>query len=304
MRPFLLTLAIVLLASPVLAQEIDLGLGGDVGGLLNLPAPTGRGTPAPGARGAAPAAAGARGAAAPPRGAAPNAPPLDRLVRLRELLTASSAPLSPQQETGLNALLNAEIPVMRQTLQKRILEMQRARGGPGPGPAAAAAAASPPPPTATIPPPSVPSGAAAGSRGMPPNANPNLPSMDELAPEIIRLNDQLLGKIADAPLLTPPQQTLIKKLYKDQVKSRGGFDAIKLTMEDAGAAFSPEQIAQIQPLFDEQNEARARLVRENPGQPPDKAKLDQLQRDTLSRVLKLLTAPQRLALLAPAPKAP
>jgi hypothetical protein len=76
--------------------------------------------------------------------------------------------------------------------------------------------------------------------------------MDELAPEIIRLNDQLLGKIADAPLLASPQQSLIRKLYKDQVKSRGGFDAIKLTREDAGAPFSSEQIAQIQPFFDQQ----------------------------------------------------
>jgi hypothetical protein len=32
---------------------------------------------------------------------------------------------------------------------------------------------------------------------------------------------------------------------------------------------------------------------------PDKAKLDQLQRDTLSKVLKLLTPAQRAALLNP-----
>jgi hypothetical protein len=122
--------------------------------------------------------------------------------------------------------------------------------------------------------------------------------MDELAPEIIRLNDELLGKIADAPVLTPPQQGLIQKLYRDQVKSRGGFDAIRLTMEEAGAPFSPEQIAQIQPLFDRQNDTRAQLVREAQGQPLDQAKLDQLQRETLAQVLKLLTSPQRTALLA------
>jgi hypothetical protein len=115
--------------------------------------------------------------------------------------------------------------------------------------------------------------------------------MDELAPEIIRLNDQLLGKIAEASVLTPDQQAHLKKMYKDQVKSRGGFDAIKLTLEDAGAPFSPEQLAQIQPFFDEQNRARIQLIKESAGQPPDKAKLDQLQRDTLSKVLKVLTAP-------------
>ena len=124
--------------------------------------------------------------------------------------------------------------------------------------------------------------------------------MDELAPEIIRLNDQLLGKMATATGLSPQQQAFIKKLYRDQVKSRGGFDAIKLTLEDAGAPFSPEQTAQIQPLFDEQNQARAELVKDSQGQPPDKGKLDQVQRDTLAKVLKLLTPAQRTALLAPA----
>lgn len=285
MKHALLTFAIALLASPVFAQEIDLGLGGDVGALLNIPAPTGR-SAAPPARDAAPPARGA----AP----APNAPPVDRLVRLRELLAAATTPLSKDQETGLNGLLNTEIPVMRQTLQARILQMQRARSG-----ASAPGTAAPAPPPAPVPPPprgAAPAGAA-GLRGAPPNLN--LPSMDELAPEIIRLNDQLLGKIAAAPVLNSEQQTFIKKLYKDQVKSRGGFDAIRLTMEDAGAPFSAEQIAQVQPLFDQQNEARSQLLRESPGQPPDKAKMDQIQRETLAKVLKLLTAPQRAALLAP-----
>ena len=158
---------------------------------------------------------------------------------------------------------------MRQTLQKRILDMQRARG------------AAP---------------AASRQRGAPPNLT--LPSMDELAPEIIRLNDQLLGKIAAAPVLTSEQQVFVKKLYKDQVKSRGGLDAIKLTLEDAGAPFSSEQIAEIQPLFDQQEQARLQLIKESQGQPVDKAKTDQLQRDTLGKVLKVLTAPQRTALLA------
>jgi len=249
MKRVVLSIAAALLASPMFAQEIDLGLGGDVSNLLNIPAPRGN-TPTAPARGAAPAG---RGTPAPARGATPT--PVDRLVKLRELLAASNLPLSKEQETGLTALLNAEIPVMRQSLQKRIGELQ---GSPAAG----------------------------------------LPSMDELAPEIIRLNDQLLGKIAAASVLTPDQQAHLKMMYKDQVKSRGGFDAIKLTLEDAGAPFSPEQLAQIQPFFDEQNRARIQLIKESAGQPPDKAKLDQLQRDTLSKVLKVLTAPQRTALLA------
>src|SRR5437762_14080395 len=241
-----LTIVIAFLASPVLAQEIDLGLGGDATSLLNLPAPRGN---APPPRGATPA---------PARGAAPNAPPVDRLLRLREMLAAANTPLTKEQELALTAVLNAEIPAMRRTLQARIAELQKANGA----------------------------------------AVPALPNMEELTPEIIRLNDQLLGKMAAAPGLNPEQQGLMKKLYKDQVKSRGGFEAIKLTMEDAGAPFSADQIAQIQPLFDEQSKARAQLVKESQGQPPDKAKLDQLQRDTLAKVLKLLNPAQRAALVA------
>jgi len=187
-----------------------------------------------------------------------NAAPVDRLVRLRDMFAGANMSLTKEQETALNTLLNAEIPAMRRTLQARITELQKDQS---PGPA-------------------------------------SLPSMDELAPEIIRLNDELLGKVSAAPGLSPEQQAFIKKLYKDQVKSRGGLDAIKLTLQDAGAPFTAEQIVQIQPLFDEQNRARLQLVKDSQGQPPDKTKIDQLQRDTLGKVLKLLNPAQRAALLA------
>src|SRR2546426_4340644 len=119
-----------------------------------------------------------------------NAAPVDRLVRLRDMFAGANMSLTKEQETALNTLLNAEIPAMRRTLQARITELQKDQS---PGPA-------------------------------------SLPSMDELAPEIIRLNDELLGKVSAAPGLSPEQQAFIKKLYKDQVKSRGGLDAIKLTL--------------------------------------------------------------------------
>ena len=60
---------------------------------------------------------------------------------------------------------------------------------------------------------------------------------------------------------------------------------------------TPEQIAQIQPLFDQQNQAKLQLLKETQGT-PDKSKLDQLQRETLSKVLRLLNPAQRTALLA------
>ncbi len=79
-----------------------MGLGGDASSLLNLPAP--RGTTS--ARGASPA----RGDETK-RGV--GAPPVDRLVRLRELLVGANLPLANEQEAALNSFLNAEIPAMR-----------------------------------------------------------------------------------------------------------------------------------------------------------------------------------------------
>src|SRR5216110_1691527 len=109
MKRFLLIITIASIVTPAFAQEIDLGLGGDASSLLNIPAP----------RGNAPARGGA-----PARGAAPNAAPVDRLVRLRQLLVQANNPLSPDQETGLNALMTAEIPNMRRALQARVTDPQ------------------------------------------------------------------------------------------------------------------------------------------------------------------------------------
>ena len=41
------------------------------------------------------------------------------------------------------------------------------------------------------------------------------------------------------------------------------------------------------------------LTKDAAGQPVEKAKLDQLERETLSKILKLLTPSQRAALAAP-----
>ncbi len=288
MKRLLLTLTIIAIASPVFAQEVDLIGPAGIGDLLDIPAPRGA-TPA---RGAAPAA----------RGAAPNAPPVDRLVRLRELLVQSNAPLTKEQETGLTGLINSEIPAMRQALQRKAMQIAAAKGGgngmgapaaPG-APGASGAPAQPQPPSALV--------------GGGPQRGPNpmaamLSSVtsDDIAPEIIRLNDQLLGKIAAAPVLTPPQQSVVKKIYKDQIKAHGGFEAIRMAMEDASVPFTAEQTSQIQPLFEEKEKQRLQLTKEAAGQPVEKAKLDQLDRDTLAKVLKLLTPAQRTALVQPKP---
>jgi hypothetical protein len=279
------------------AQDVDFGAFNDAGNLL--------GPAAPAARGAAPA-----------RGAGIPAPAPDRLVRLREALLKADAPLTKEQETELNKIIDTEIPVMRKTIQTHGQQMMAERGvsQTPPSPASAAPASAPPATGASTPAPSPAArGAATPPAGAPPNAallaalaarNAPPPSsrvpaevLDALEVEMRQMNDALFMKIATAPALKPAQQTVLTKMSRDQIRSRGGFDALRIAMEDAGAPFTAEQTPKVQALFDEQKVARANLAKESQGT-PDPAKLKQLERETLTKVVGLLVPAQRTALLA------
>ena len=80
MKRVMLAIACVFVAIPIFAQDVDLGLGGDASSLLNIPAPRGN-------------------------TAARGTPPVDRLVRLRELLAGANLPLAKEQEAALNSFL-------------------------------------------------------------------------------------------------------------------------------------------------------------------------------------------------------
>src|SRR4026208_823017 len=97
MKRTLCFLACFLLTVTAYAPDVDLGAFGALP--LGGPAPA------------------ARGAATPARGAAPAAPPPDRLVRLRDVLAKAEVPLTKEQETDLNKLMDTEIPAMRRTIQ-------------------------------------------------------------------------------------------------------------------------------------------------------------------------------------------
>ena len=111
------------------------------------------------------------------------------------------------------------------------------------------------------------------------------------------MNDALFTKIASSPALSPTQQSVLTKMARTQIRARGGFDALRVAMEDAGAPFSEEQLPKVQALFEDQKNARADLAKESQGT-PDPAKLKQLERDTLTKVVGLLVPAQRTALLA------
>ena len=112
--------------------------------------------------------------------------------------------------------------------------------------------------------------------------------------EIRKLNDDLLAKINAA--LKPDQQAAFKRFQNDEIKKAGGFAALKIVMEEAGAPLAGDQEPQIQGFYNEDAQQRAALMRESQGH-PDPAKLADLQKATMAKVVKLLTPAQRKALL-------
>jgi len=282
-----LTLVALLLLSSVAAyaQDVDFGAFGDPGSLLTPVAPAARG-------------------AAPTRGAATPAPPPDRLVRLRDALTKAEAPLTREQETELNKLLDTEIPAMRRTLQTHGQQLMAERQANAPPPAATPAA---PPPSPPAPSPQTPPAAgtpnaallaaALAARGAPPSSRVPAEVLDALEVEMRQMNDALFGKVASAPALNATQQSVLTKMARTQIRSRGGFDALRITLEDANAPLTEEQVPKVKAVFEEQKTARAAFVKQSQGT-PDPATLKQLERDALTKVVGLLVPAQRTALLA------
>jgi hypothetical protein len=112
--------------------------------------------------------------------------------------------------------------------------------------------------------------------------------------EVRKLNDDLIAKIT--VVLKPDQQAAFKKFQNDEIKKAGGFGALRIVMEEAGAPLSAEQQPQIEAFYNEDAQQRAALLRDSQGH-PDPAKLADLQKATMAKVVKVLTAAQRKALL-------
>src|SRR5207253_10855338 len=114
------------------------------------------------------------------------------------------------------------------------------------------------------------------------------------AQELKKMNDDLMAKIT--AVLKPDQQAAFKKFQNDEIKKAGGFAALRVVMEEAGAPLTAEQEAQIQTLYSEDAQQRVQLFRESQGR-PDAAKVADLERTTMGKVARLLTPAQRKALL-------
>ena len=70
--------------------------------------------------------------------------------------------------------------------------------------------------------------------------------------EIRKKNEELYDKIAAK--LNPDQATVIKKYKYDQIKARRGAELWRGIMEEEGTPLAPEQLTQIQQLFNAQNQ--------------------------------------------------
>ena len=270
MKRSLVLLMFLLVAVPVFAQE---GGGGDFGfgGLLaGGDAPRGANTPAP-----------------------------DRLVQLRKILADANTPLTKDQENSLSKMLEADIKRYITDLEKRFpQEVAQARAAPanvaggrgrdGAGPGAPGAdrrgfGGGQPAGNATG------RGGADGRGGRGP-AGPALPPNSPLLAEMNKINVELQNKVTTS--LKPEQQTSFQKYQNDRIKKAGGFGALRLILQESGAALTPDQETQIQALYGEEDQQRRQIQRESQGQ-PDQAKLDALTSGTMLKVVKVLNAEQK-----------
>jgi len=122
----------------------------------------------------------------------------------------------------------------------------------------------------------------------------NVPNNPQLTAELQKINDDVLTKIV--AVLKPDQQTAFKKWQNDEIKKAGGFGALKVTMEEAGAPLTTTQEPQIQAVYMEDQQQRRQLQRDGQGT-ADPAKIAELEKTTMGKVIRLLTPEQRKALL-------
>ena len=95
--------------------------------------------------------------------------------------------------------------------------------------------------------------------------------------------------------LTAEQIEVWDNYRNQQIRRRGGFPALRLMLEEVGAPLSSERAELLQTEFREYNQQRRQLRGE--GEQADPAKLQELEDQHLSKVIKLLDAEQRRALI-------
>jgi hypothetical protein len=113
--------------------------------------------------------------------------------------------------------------------------------------------------------------------------------------KIQQLNLEYNRKIAD--LLTPQQRAELRRYRTEQIMMGGGFEALKLVLENAQTPFTLEQEKDDRAIYLDFDAQVDRLPKPARGV-TNRAELDRLENVALGKVVRLLTPAQRKALAA------
>ena len=110
-----------------------------------------------------------------------------------------------------------------------------------------------------------------------------------------RINVEYTRKVNE--VLTPDQRAELRRYRTEQIMMRGGYQALRLIMENAGTPFTPEQEKQVTAIYVDFNRIVDQLARDGKGT-PNRAELDKAENEALGKVVRLMTPAQRRALAA------
>jgi len=109
-----------------------------------------------------------------------------------------------------------------------------------------------------------------------------------------RINTEYMRKVNEA--LTMEQRAELRRYRTEQIMMRGGFQALKLILENAQSPFTEEQEKQVLAVYVDLNRQVDQISKSAKGA-PDRVQLSKLEGEQLGKVVMLLTPAQRRALV-------
>jgi len=110
-----------------------------------------------------------------------------------------------------------------------------------------------------------------------------------------RMNVEFMRRING--VLTPDQNNTWRRFRTEQIMMRGGFPALRFTLEEAQTPLTLDQEREMLAVYTEFNRQVTQLQADAKGT-PNRAELDKLENSALGKVVRLLTPAQRKALAA------
>jgi hypothetical protein len=110
-----------------------------------------------------------------------------------------------------------------------------------------------------------------------------------------KINQEYSRKVNE--VLTADQRAELRRYRTEQIMMRGGFLALRLTMENAQTPLTDDQEKQIQAAYADFNRQVDQVTLSSKGA-AGRAELDKLEAEALGKVVRLLTPTQRRALAA------